>query len=580
MKPQAQLSISLLGSFKMLTAQGEPVASYTRKTQSLLAILGVESEHPLSRQRAVELLWPQLSVAQGRHNLRQTLLLLQRLFRQLSPELPLLEVTSTHLRLLSPQHIRIDTVEFMSLWKQCQLHKHRHLEGCPACLQRLQELVSLYKGELLSQWNPEEPETMAWQQGWRNLFHQRVLLSLQHLINRFERQGELAQAEFYARRWAELEPGHETAHRRLMTLLAIDGRRAAAIRHYENLEAQLSEQQGTTPELETEELFDQIWQWRLKEPPQGDTRFQLPLPPLTPFIGREAELTQLDGYFQNPNVRMILLSGTRGVGTSRLAIHAARTWRWYFPKGVFYIGLESELGQEALPELLELLRVRRRGTLSSRSHPPEVETLVVLDHADHLLADPSTRALLEELSSHALLLLTTYQRVPISHAAQLHLKGLSVQNGEREAHEAPSEALQLLLDRTRRAIGRSTVPVEWWPDLTAISVLVTGVPWWLELAAHQLSVHTPAEVLQRLRSTPWTLELDLLDVPERRRSPVALAQEIIAGLNQPCVSLHAQPHSLRPSSTTQSTSSHGGTPSHEQLLTPPILHAVMQRLCG
>lgn len=70
MKPQAQLSISLLGSFKMITAQGEPVASYTRKTQSLLAILGVESEQPLNRQRAVELLWPQLSVTQGRHNLR------------------------------------------------------------------------------------------------------------------------------------------------------------------------------------------------------------------------------------------------------------------------------------------------------------------------------------------------------------------------------------------------------------------------------------------------------------------------------------------------------------------------------
>lgn len=333
MNTPPRLTISLLGSFRLLTAQGEPIAHYTRKTQSLLAILAVEAEQPMSRQRAVELLWPQLSISQGRHNLRQTLLLLQRLLRQLSPDQPLLEVAQTHLRLLAPAHVRIDAVEFLQHSKQCQQHKHRHLEGCPSCLERLQQLVGLYKGELLSQWNPEEPETMAWHQGWRNLFHQHALSSIQHLISSFERKGELAAAESYARRWSELEPGQESAHRRLMMLLAIDGRRAAAIRHYENLETQLSEQQGVTPEPETEELFDQIWQWRLKDHSQTRASYQLPLPHLTPFVGREEALAQLDAHFQNPAMRVVVISGPRGVGTSRLAIHAAKTWGWYFPEG-------------------------------------------------------------------------------------------------------------------------------------------------------------------------------------------------------------------------------------------------------
>lgn len=204
---------------------------------------------------------------------------------------------------------------------------------------------------------------------------------------------------------------------------------------------------------------------------------------------------------------------------------------------------------------------------------------MLLDHADGLLDGSHERSLLDELSHHALVLLTAYNNVQLPNAAQLQLKGLAHDPNPSRMHP-PSEALQLLLDRTQRAIGRSSVPPEWWPELTAISDLVAGVPWWLELAAHQLSFSSPEEVLQRLRTTPWTLELDLLDVPERRRSPLKLAQEIMSGQARPETTAAPLTPRLRQESTSSGAFNRCHPLKKEQPLLPPLLHAVMQQLCS
>ncbi len=84
----------------------------------------------------------------------------------------------------------------------------------------------------------------------------------------------------------------------------------------------------------------------------------LPVPP-TPLLGRESELAEIGGFLGNPGSRLLTLTGTGGVGKTRLALQAARQAAGLFPDGVVFVALAS-LGDPALvlPTIAKSLGLR------------------------------------------------------------------------------------------------------------------------------------------------------------------------------------------------------------------------------
>src|SRR5437868_9553975 len=78
------------------------------------------------------------------------------------------------------------------------------------------------------------------------------------------------------------------------------------------------------------------------EPPPGDTArlvtHTLPVS-LTSLIGREHEVKALHALLLRPDVRLLTLTGTAGVGKTRLALQAATELLADFPDGVSFISL-------------------------------------------------------------------------------------------------------------------------------------------------------------------------------------------------------------------------------------------------
>lgn len=532
------LRIYLLGSFRMAGTSGELIAPSARKAQSLLALLGLEEGAPVQRPRIVQLLWPLQSAAQGLHNLRQTLLLLQRQFRQLLPTHPVLEVTHSHVRLCTPQPLWIDVVEFLALRRACLSHAHRHIEACADCRQRMERMIALYEGDLLAQWSPDAPETIAWHEGWKDMLHNSLLQTLQHLLTVYERQGEWHQAEVLARKWITLAPLHEAAHRKVLQLLAQEGRRAAAIRHYEQLETLLREQVGTEPEPETAALFDRIWKgtsppaaiqpWEPRPLLVSDLRAQRPPCLLTPLLGRHEALEQLRPLFFQPDIRRVVITGPPGIGTSHLAWEAIQRWGWSFPAGVHAANFEH-LGLSDVRESQKMLARDLRQALDRLRHSSghelkRADALILIDQADVLLESPQALRQLDELSRAGLVLLTCHQRPTLPVDATVVLQGLSLPRAGSEEALLASDAVALLMDRARRAIGQTHFSAAWLRVAAELCCLVHGHPWWIELAAHQLMHHTLEEVLVLLRRTPWALYLNLVDIQERHQHPVLLLQ--------------------------------------------------------
>ena len=80
------------------------------------------------------------------------------------------------------------------------------------------------------------------------------------------------------------------------------------------------------------------------EPPAGDTArlvtYTLPVS-LTSLIGREHEIKAIHALLLRPDVRLLTLTGTAGVGKTRLALEVARDLVHDFADGVHVVSLAS-----------------------------------------------------------------------------------------------------------------------------------------------------------------------------------------------------------------------------------------------
>ena len=127
-------------------------------------------------------------------------------------------------------------------------------------------------------------------------------------------QGDFAGSGHYTRRLLEMEPGHEEAHRQMMSLLALGGQRELALRQYQICRQALADTFGVAPQEETTALYQ-----RIRAGANAESRGQsLPVPP-TPLLGRRAEIEAIETRLTDPNCRLLTLLGPGGSGKTHLA---------------------------------------------------------------------------------------------------------------------------------------------------------------------------------------------------------------------------------------------------------------------
>src|SRR5215471_5429394 len=66
----------------------------------------------------------------------------------------------------------------------------------------------------------------------------------------------------------------------------------------------------------------------------------LPVPP-TPMVGRQEDVEQLHAMILRPGIRLVTLTGTGGIGKTRLALAVADSIQQWFPSDVFFVPLAA-----------------------------------------------------------------------------------------------------------------------------------------------------------------------------------------------------------------------------------------------
>jgi DNA-binding SARP family transcriptional activator len=135
---------------------------------------------------------------------------------------------------------------------------------------------------------------------------------------------------------AEEHPTRERPLALLMRALAAAGLVNEALDAYRRARAHLAEQYGLDPSEGLRRLEVEILRGT---PAAVDTRRPRDLPPDSQaFAGRQRELTDLDALLP---ARLIVISGTGGVGKTTLAVHWAHRIAQRYPDGQLYVNLRG-----------------------------------------------------------------------------------------------------------------------------------------------------------------------------------------------------------------------------------------------
>jgi predicted ATPase/class 3 adenylate cyclase len=228
-------------------------------------------------------------------------------------------------------------------------------------------------------------------------------------------------------------------------------------------------------------------------------------PALTTFVGREAELEDLERLVTTE--RLITLVGPGGAGKTRLAVELARRVVDRFPDGAWVVELAS-VEEPAHVETAVAATLGVRDTLET--YLETKRALLILDNCEHVAdaAADVARLVLESLGSVAVA--TSRQALQLRGERVWPVRPLSVER----------EAVELFAERAARidpGFVRDAVTMD---AVERICRSVDGLPLAIELAAARLDALSAPQIADRLdRTLGGDDRYELLAVDTRNTEP-------------------------------------------------------------
>lgn len=245
----AVLHLELLGDFRLRTESGSLVTISAKKSQAMLAFLGVKPAQLVSRDKMANLLWSSTAPEQARQSLRQTLSTLRKELAQISPQKILVE--EGDFLSLAPSLVHVDVVEFESL-------------VTAGTAESLDPATRLYSGDFLDGFLIDEERFDQWVIAERDRLHRVALRAHANLVEILTRADSLDEAIAVAQRALRIDPLQESMHRTLMRLYMQSGDLLNALQQFDNCAKVLRRELDVEPDAETKGLQQEIVNLRRK----------------------------------------------------------------------------------------------------------------------------------------------------------------------------------------------------------------------------------------------------------------------------------------------------------------------------
>jgi DNA-binding SARP family transcriptional activator len=320
--------VELLGGFRVL-AGGEAVAADAwtgRRSAELVQLLALAEGHRLTRDQAIEALWPRLDPKAGAGNLRKAAHYARRALG--TPDAIVLR--GGQVSLFPSGSVTTDAERFEA--DAAAALADGRAERCAA-------VADTYAGDLL-------PEAIY--EDWTQEAREHLRSRQAELLRRGEQWGRLVQ----------LEPTDEAAYRELMRRELSAGSRPAAIRWYGRLRDALRREIGIAPSAESQAIYEEC---------VAGLGTAAPV-----FIGRQVELARAGELLRaepGDGPSALVIRGPAGIGQTTLCQELAAAGRAEGWAVIAVAADEAEVPYAPVVNAIEQLLAADRGLLEAIGGP-------------------------------------------------------------------------------------------------------------------------------------------------------------------------------------------------------------------
>jgi predicted ATPase/class 3 adenylate cyclase len=237
-------------------------------------------------------------------------------------------------------------------------------------------------------------------------------------------------------------------------------------------------------------------------PPLKSLGAQSRLPvPMTPLVGRERDLEQVTGTLTGPGIRLVTLTGTGGVGKTRLSLAAAAALDQDFPQGVFFIPLAPVRDAEVMwKTIADVLDVAADGPAADAvtGYLGDRRALLVLDNLEQLDGAAGVVAGLLAAAPGLVVLATSRRPLHLPGERELPVPPLQVPREASLEEVSASGAARLFVQQASMSRPGFTLTAANSGDIAAICGRLDGLPLAIELAAARIRLLAPRALLARL----------------------------------------------------------------------------------
>ena len=257
----AVLHLELLGDFRLRDESGALVSISAKKSQAMLAYLGMKPSALVSRDKMASLLWSSTAPEQARQSLRQTLSTLRRELAHVSEKKILVE--EGDFLSLDAAMVQTDVVEVETLI-------------AAGTAEALDPAMRMYEGDFLDGFQIDEERFDQWVIAERDRLHRLALRAHAQLVEQLSRVDALDEAIAIAQRALRIDPLQESMHRTLMQLYMRSGDLLDGLQQFDACAKILRRELDVEPDAETKALHQEIVNLRRKRnapaTPDRDTR--------------------------------------------------------------------------------------------------------------------------------------------------------------------------------------------------------------------------------------------------------------------------------------------------------------------
>ncbi len=242
------------------------------------------------------------------------------------------------------------------------------------------------------------------------------------------------------------------------------------------------------------------------------------------LVGRESDTHLLESLILDPAVQLITVTGTAGVGKTRLTAYVARKMQHIGRDGVLFVSLATITDPDLVPteigKALELLGDNLIDAIRSRFGA--WQGIVLLDNLEQVVECAPAISRMLPHNPGLTVILTSQRPLQIDGERVVRLNSLPLPGENAAADELRSApSVQLLVDRATQQDASFANALDDDATTAAIGEIcrrLDGIPLALELAASRLATLSPEVVLAQLEQGQHILSSQRRDLPERQRT--------------------------------------------------------------